>query len=78
MADGGGLYLLVRPNGSRLWRLKYRFANREKKLSFGVYPAVSLAAAARAGDKQLGRQPLDIGRSTIYREMRRMGIERPC
>lgn len=43
LADGGGLYLQVEPNGSRYWRMKYRFAGKEKRLSFGVYPAVSLA-----------------------------------
>ncbi|AXB79166.1 integrase arm-type DNA-binding domain-containing protein [Novosphingobium sp. P6W] len=45
LADGGGLHLLVRPNGSKLWRMKYRFAGKEKLLSFGGYPAVSLSDA---------------------------------
>ncbi|VXD08825.1 Prophage integrase IntS [Enterobacterales bacterium 8AC] len=45
LADGGGLYLQVEPNGSRYWRMKYRFAGKEKRLSFGVYPTVSLADA---------------------------------
>lgn len=45
LADGEGLYLLVRPNGSKLWRFKYRFDGKEKLLSFGGYPDVSLAAA---------------------------------
>lgn len=45
LADGEGLYLLVRASGSKLWRFKYRFAGKEKLLAFGVYPAVSLAAA---------------------------------
>ncbi|WP_337230435.1 Arm DNA-binding domain-containing protein, partial [Proteus terrae] len=40
-----GLYLLVKPNGSRYWRMKYRFAGKEKKLSIGVYPDISLADA---------------------------------
>lgn len=43
--DGGGLFLDVRPNGSRYWRLKYRFGGREKLLALGVYPEVSLAEA---------------------------------
>ncbi|PIR39545.1 MAG: recombinase [Alphaproteobacteria bacterium CG11_big_fil_rev_8_21_14_0_20_39_49] len=33
--DGGGLYLEVMPAGGKLWRLKYRFGNKEKRLSFG-------------------------------------------
>jgi integrase len=45
LADGGGLHLLVRPNGSKLWRMKYRFAGKEKLLSFGAYPSVSLGDA---------------------------------
>lgn len=45
LADGEGLYLLVRPNGSKLWRFKYRFAGKEKLLSFGAYPDVGLAGA---------------------------------
>lgn len=35
LADGGGLYLLVNPNGSRYWRLKYRVAGKEKLLALG-------------------------------------------
>ncbi len=46
--DGGGLYLLVTPTGSKLWRLKYRYLNKEKTLSIGGYPEVSLAAARKA------------------------------
>jgi integrase len=45
LADGGGLYLLVRPNGSKLWRLKYRFDGKEKLLALGRYPELSLADA---------------------------------
>lgn len=45
LADGEGLYLLVRPSGSKLWRFKYRFAGKEKLLSFGAYPNVGLADA---------------------------------
>ncbi len=45
LGDGGGLYLLVRPTGSRLWRMKYRFDGKEKLLSFGRYPEVTLAEA---------------------------------
>ncbi|WP_448537467.1 tyrosine-type recombinase/integrase [Sphingobium yanoikuyae] len=45
LGDGGGLYLLVRPTGSRLWRMKYRFGGKEKLLSFGRYPEVTLAEA---------------------------------
>jgi hypothetical protein len=43
--DGGGLYLEVAPTGGKWWRLKYRFAGKEKRLSLGVYPDVSLKNA---------------------------------
>ncbi|KGV34534.1 hypothetical protein X884_5616 [Burkholderia pseudomallei MSHR4308] len=45
--DGGGMFLLVTPNGQRYWRLKYRFSGKEKLLSLGVYPDVGLAAARK-------------------------------
>ncbi len=45
LSDERGLYLLVKPNGARYWRMKYRFAGKEKKLSIGVYPDISLADA---------------------------------
>lgn len=48
LADGKGLYLEVMPNGSRYWRMKYRFDGKEKRAAFGVYPEVSLAAARQA------------------------------
>ena len=53
--DGGGLYLQVRPNGSKLWRMKYRYLGKEKLLSIGAYPIVSLADArdARMDAKKL-------------------------
>ncbi len=51
MADEKGLYLLVNPNGSKLWKFKYRFSGLEKKLSFGAFPEVSLAAAREARDE---------------------------
>ncbi|MFP1557754.1 Arm DNA-binding domain-containing protein [Escherichia coli] len=45
LADGGGMYLLINTNGSKYWRMKYRFAGKEKMLSIGVYPDVTLADA---------------------------------
>ena len=44
-ADRDGLYLYVTPAGSKLWRMKFRFAGREQRLAFGAYPEISLAAA---------------------------------
>lgn len=46
--DGAGLFVDVRPNGSRYWRLKYRVGGKEKLLALGVYPEVGIAAARAA------------------------------
>jgi integrase len=51
LSDGGGLYLLVQPTGSKLWRLAYRFAGKQKTLALGVYPQVSLEDARRGRDE---------------------------
>ncbi len=45
MSDGGGLYLEITPKGGKLWRLRYRFLNKQKKLSIGVYPTIALTEA---------------------------------
>jgi len=45
LADGGGLFLLVKPNGSKLWHQKYRHLGKERLLSHGKYPDVTLAQA---------------------------------
>ena len=45
LSDGGGMYLEVAPNGSKYWRMKYRYAGKEKRLALGVYPSISLAQA---------------------------------
>lgn len=50
MSDGGGLYLLVQPNGSRLWRMNYRWLGKQKTLALGAYPAVKLVDARRERD----------------------------
>lgn len=45
--DQRGLYIEISPNGSKLWRFKYRFQGKEKRLSLGRYPQVSLSSARR-------------------------------
>ncbi|MDE0250343.1 MAG: integrase arm-type DNA-binding domain-containing protein [Gammaproteobacteria bacterium] len=49
--DGGGLYLEVTPRGGKWWRLKYRFEGKEKRLSLGVYPDVTLKDARTRRDE---------------------------
>ena len=50
VADSLGLYLVVNPHGSKLWRVKYRIHGVERKLSIGPYPDITLAAAREARD----------------------------
>jgi len=45
LSDGGGLYLLIKPNGTKTWRYKYRFNGKELTLAIGLYPEVSLKLA---------------------------------
>jgi integrase len=45
IADGEGLHLLVTTEGSKLWRFRYRFSDKQKMISFGSFPEVSLSAA---------------------------------
>lgn len=45
ISDGGGLYLLIAPNGGRYWRYSYRFGGKQKTLALGVYPDVRLVQA---------------------------------
>lgn len=51
LTDGGGLYLLVRPDGARYWRMDFRFAGRRGTLAFGVYPTISLVDARTKRDE---------------------------
>lgn len=50
VADSQGLYLLVNPRGSKLWRVKYRINGAERKLALGAYPEITLAEARTARD----------------------------
>lgn len=59
LSDGGGLYLLVLPTGGKSWRLGYRFAGKQKAISFGQYPAVTLAMARERRDE--ARRLLAVG-----------------
>ncbi len=45
LTDGGGMHLLVHPNGSKYWRLQYRYEGKQKMLALGVYPEITLADA---------------------------------
>lgn len=51
MADSKGLFLVVQPNESKYWRFRYWFGEKEKLLSLGVYPEVTLAGARKKRDE---------------------------
>src|SRR3546814_16474003 len=51
MADSDALYLLVRPNGAKLWRMHYRHLERQKTLYFGSWPDVGISAARELRDE---------------------------
>lgn len=55
ITDSAGLYLLIKPNGSKLWYMKYRIDGKEKKLAFGPYPDVSLFKARQLRDAARAR-----------------------
>lgn len=61
LTDGAGLYLLVKPNGSKIWQMKYAFLEKEKTFSIGQYPLVTLLSAREARDaaKKLLMQGID-------------------
>jgi integrase len=61
LVDGHGLTLLVNPNGSKWWRYRYKIGGKEKMLSLGVYPEISLKQArdARADARALIKQNID-------------------
>jgi Arm DNA-binding domain len=50
VSDGGGLHILITPNGVKLWRMAYRYNGLQKLLSFGAYPAIVLADAREKRD----------------------------
>jgi len=50
LSDGGGMHLLMHPNGSKYWRIDYRFGGKQKSISLGVYPDVSLDDARKRRD----------------------------
>ena len=53
--DGKGLFMLVSPNGTKAWRFKYQFHGREKLISLGLYPTVSLRTPENAPNRPARR-----------------------
>ena len=79
VGDFDGLFVLVKPTGSRLWQMKYRFAGKEKLLSFGAYPAIGLAQARQLRDEAravlaAGGDPSEVKQERKRTERERRGI----
>jgi len=72
--DGGGLFLEVMPNGSKLWRLKYRYLSKEKRISLGAYPIVSLADARDARGKAKKQLAQEVNPSEAKRNRKQDAI----
>ena len=70
LSDGGGLFLLVQPNGAKYWRLAYRFAGKQKTLALGVYPQVSLADARDKRDEARKLLAVDVDPSESRKEVK--------
>ena len=64
LSDGGGLYLCLMPSGSKLWWVAYRFADKQKTLSLGAYPTVTLADARLLRDQAKSQQKSGLDPST--------------
>ncbi len=62
--DGGGPYIEIAPGGSRIWRVKYRFEGREKRLRFGKYPVMTLQGST---DQACGSERGACGRRRSFR-----------
>ncbi|MFG5382452.1 tyrosine-type recombinase/integrase [Yoonia sp. R2-816] len=75
MSDFEGLFVLVKPNGSRLWRFKYRLDGREKLYSIGVYPDISLAQARKAKDDARAKVAAGIDPSEVKQDEKRSRLE---
>jgi integrase len=70
LADAQGLYLLVNPKGSKLWRIKYRMNGVERKLALGGYPDITLAGARTARDAARKQMAKAVDPNTVKRQAR--------
>ena len=73
--DGGGLYLLVTPSGGKLWRFKYRFKNKEKKLAFGSYPEISLQDARQRREDARRLLANDVDPDAVRKAQKQANVE---
>ncbi len=70
--DGGGLYLLIKPNGAKWWRFDYSFAGNRKTLSLGVYPKTTLSDARKKATDARNNVANDIDPSDKRKEKKQV------
>lgn len=73
--DGGGLFLLITPQGGKLWRLKYRFGGKEKLLALGTYPEISLADARQRREQARSQVAHGIDPGALRKAMKQTATE---
>ena len=73
-SDASGLYLEVTKTGAKLWRCKYRYGGKEKRLSFGAYPGVTLAIARKTRDAARAQLVAGIDPGEAKRDAKRAGL----
>lgn len=72
-ADERGLYIEVHPTGSKLWRFKFTFLGKDKRIAFGRYPEVGLAEASQKRDE--ARHKLREGIDPLFERKRaKLGV----
>jgi integrase len=81
VSDGDGLYLLVKPNGARWWRLDYSIGGKRKTLSIGVYPDTGLKAARDKADEArqmvaAGTDPSDVRKAKKTKQAQTLEVDR--
>src|SRR5436190_14979827 len=72
LSDGGGMYLLVTPDGARYWRMDYRFAGKRRTLALGVYPTVTLSDARTCREDARASLAKKIDPSVVKRATKRV------
>lgn len=73
--DGGGLFLMVTPSGGKLWRFKYRFEGKEKKIAFGSYPEISLLDARQRRDDARKLLAKNVDPSAVRKAQKQAQVE---
>lgn len=78
LTDGEGMHLLVHPNGSKYWRLQYRFDGKQKMLALGVYPEISVSEARQRRDeakRQVANSIDPSEKKKVEKQARKVAVE---